>query len=39
MSQSHHGSSEESNGSNPIKMTIAVTIGAFALILGILMLA
>ena len=39
MSQSHHGSSEENNGANPIKMTIAVTIGAFALIIGIFMLA
>lgn len=39
MSQSHHGSSEESNGANPIKMTIAVTIGSFALIIGIFMLA
>ncbi len=39
MSQSHHGSSEDSKGANPIKMTIAVTIGSFALIIGILMLA
>lgn len=39
MSQPHHGSSEESNGANPIKMTIAVTIGSFALIIGIFMLA
>ncbi|MCY7388746.1 MAG: c-type cytochrome, partial [Burkholderiales bacterium] len=39
MSQPHHGSSEESNGANPIKMAIAITIGAFALIIGIVMLA
>ena len=39
MSQSHHGSSEGSNGANPIKMTIAVTVGAFALIVGVFMLA
>lgn len=39
MSQSHHGSSEKSKGANPIKMTIAITIGSFALIVGIFMLA
>ena len=39
MSQPHHGSSEGSNGANPIKMTIAVTVGAFALIVGVFMLA
>ena len=39
MSQSHHGSSEASNGANPIKMAVVVTVGAFALIIGIVMLA
>ena len=39
MSQPHHGPSEEKNGAHPVKMAIAVTIGAFALIIGIIMLA
>ena len=39
MSQPHHDSSEENNGAHPVKMAIAVTIGAFALIIGIVMLA
>ncbi len=39
MSQPQHDSSEGSNGAHPVKMAIAVTIGAFALIIGIVMLA
>ena len=39
MSQPHHDSSEENNGAHPVKMAIAVTIGAFTLIIGIVMLA
>ena len=39
MSQPHHDPSEGNNGAHPVKMTIAVTIGAFALIIGIVMLA
>ena len=39
MSESHHGSAEENTESHPVKVAIAVTVGAFALILGIVMLA
>ena len=39
MSQSHHHPAEEEQSANPVKMAIAVTIGAFALIIGIVMLA
>lgn len=38
MSQPHHPA-EENTESNPVKMAIAVTVGAFALIIGIVMLA
>ncbi len=38
MSQPHH-LAEENTESNPVKMAIAVTVGAFALIIGIVMLA
>lgn len=38
MSQPHHPT-EENTESHPVKMAIAVTIGAFALIIGIVMLA
>ena len=39
MSQPHHDPSPEDKGAHPVKMAIAVTIGAFALIIGIIMLA
>ena len=39
MSQPHHDPSQEDEGAHPVKMAIAVTIGAFALIIGIVMLA
>ncbi len=39
MSQPQHDTSEGNNGAHPVKMAIAVTIGAFALIIGIVMLA
>ncbi|MCY7388977.1 MAG: c-type cytochrome [Burkholderiales bacterium] len=39
MSQSHHDPSDESGGTNRLKMAIAVTVGAFALIIGVFMLA
>jgi cytochrome c5 len=39
MSQSHHAPTEEGNASHPVKMAIAVTVGAFGLILGIVLLA
>ena len=39
MSQSHHGSAEENTESHPVKLAIAITVGAFALILGIFLLA
>lgn len=39
MSQPHHHPTEENAGSHPVKMAIVVTVGAFALIIGIVMLA
>ena len=39
MSQPHHHPAEENAESHPVKMAIAVTVGAFALIIGIVMLA
>jgi cytochrome c5 len=39
MSQSHHDLAEQEHKTNPVKMAIAVTIGAFALIIGIVLLA
>lgn len=39
MSQPHHAPTEEGNTANPVKMAIAVTVGAFGLIIGIVLLA
>jgi cytochrome c5 len=39
MTQKHHDPAEENSKSHPVKMAIAITTGAFALILGIIMLA
>ena len=39
MSQSDHAPTEEGNAAHPIKMAIAVTVGAFGLIVGIILLA
>ena len=39
MSQSHHDPVEENLETHPVKLAIAITVGAFALILGIVMLA
>ena len=39
MSQSHHDPVEENIETHPVKLAIAVIVGAFALILGIVMLA
>ena len=39
MSESHHAPAEEGNAAHPVKLAIAVTVGAFALIIGILLLA
>ena len=39
MSQQHHAPTEEGNTANPVKMAIAVTVGAFGLIIGIILLA
>ena len=39
MSQSHHDPVEENIETHPVKLAIAVMVGAFALILGIIMLA
>ena len=39
MSQPHHAPTEEGNTVNPVKMAIAVTVGAFGLIIGIVLLA
>ena len=39
MAHTHHDPAEESAESHPVKLAIAITIGAFALILGIVMLA
>ena len=39
MAQTHHDPAEESTESHPVKLAIAITVGAFALILGIVMLA
>jgi cytochrome c5 len=39
MSQQHHDPAAANTESHPVKMAIAVTVGAFALILGIMMLA
>ena len=39
MAQTHHDPAEETTESHPVKVAIAVTVGAFALILGIVMLA
>ncbi len=39
MAQTHHDPAEESPESHPVKLAIAITVGAIALILGIVMLA
>ena len=39
MSQQHHVPTEEGNTASPVKMAIAVTVGAFGLIIGIILLA
>lgn len=39
MTQTPHDPAEENSKSHPVKMAIAITAGAFALILGIIMLA
>ena len=39
MSQPEHGSTGETNAAHAVKMTIAVTVGAVGLIIGILLLA
>ena len=39
MSQSHHAPAGEGNAAHPVKMAIAVTVGAFGLIIGIMLLA
>ena len=39
MSQSHHDPVEENIETHPVKLAIAVMVGAFSLILGIIMLA
>ena len=39
MSQSHHTPTEEGNAAYPVKMAIAVTVGTFALIICIILLA
>ena len=39
MSNPHHAPAGETTGSHPLKLAIIITVGAFALILGIVMLA
>ena len=39
MSQSHHAPAEEGNAAHPVKMAIAVTVGAVGLIIGVMLLA
>ena len=39
MSQSNHAPAEEGNAAHPVKMAIAITVGAFGLIIGIILLA